>query len=247
MTKKTDPGHSRTDLEGFESPTHYCPGCSHGIVERIMLEAFQSLGMKDHCAVILGAGCAIHADGHLKLDLVQAAPGMAPAVATGLKRTLPDRLVICYQGDADLYGRGLSPVLQAASRGETFTLLCLNNRAAGYAEGRVSPSTPIGMKLRGAATGRTPERHGYPLDLLEIIQGISGVVLAERVVMDSPKKVKKASSVLKKALESQKENRGLSYIELVGVCPTGWGLSPVDAVHQLAEEGKTPSEIPEKP
>ncbi len=206
--------------------THYCPGCTHGVVHKLIAESLDEIGMVDNAIVIAPVGCAVLIYDYLALDGVEAAHGRAPAVATGIKRVHPDKLVISYQGDGDLLAIGMGETIHAANRGENITVIFVNNAIYGMTGGQMAPTTMPGQKTTTTQSGREPDDVGMPIRACEIINTLDRPVYIERVSCHNPANINKAKKAIKKALLNQKEGKGYSFVEVLATCPTNWGLTP---------------------
>lgn len=212
---------------------HYCPGCTHGIIHRLITESIDELGMADIAIGIAPVGCAVFMYNYMKFDMQQAAHGRAPAVATGIKRVLPDRLVFAYQGDGDLAAIGNGEINNAAARGEKITVIFVNNAIYGMTGGQMAPTTLIGQRSTTTPLGRDPAAAGYPIRVCEMLSAHQGAYYLERVSVDSTANIIKAKKAIKKAFEYQSEGKGLNLVEVLSTCPTNWGLSPAEALDWL--------------
>lgn len=219
-----------------DTKTHYCPGCSHGIVHRILAESIEEMGKLEDTVCVSPVGCAVLALDYFEFDGIQAAHGRAPATATGIKRVHPDKTVITYQGDGDLASIGMCEIVHAAARGEKITTIFINNGIYGMTGGQMAPTTLPGMKATTAQLGREVSLNGYPIRVAELIATLDGAKYVERVAVDSPADVIKAKAAIKKALEVQEAGLGFSFVEVVCACPTNWGKTPVDALKFVKEE-----------
>lgn len=215
---------------------HYCPGCTHGIVHRIVAESIEELGLEQKCIGIAPVGCAVFAYNYFNCDMQEAAHGRAPAVATGIKRCLPDRTVFVYQGDGDLASIGMAETVHAAARGEKFTIIFINNSIYGMTGGQMAPTTLVGQKATTCQSGRDPAVNGYPIRMCELLATLDAPYYIERVSTHDVKHVLAAKKAIKKALKFQSENRGYTFIEVLVSCPTNWHMRPVDALRFMAEE-----------
>ena len=227
----------------FEKPesirdigTHYCPGCGHGIVHRVICEVVDDLGIREKLIGIAPVGCAVIAYDYWDFDVTEAAHGRVPAVATGIKRSLPDRIVFGYQGDGDLGAIGTAEIIHAANRGENITIIFINNTVYGMTGGQMAPTTLLNQKTATTPSGRIQKMHGFPLKVCELLSVLPGVVYAERVSVHNPQNVLKAKKAIKKAFENQIKGLGFSIVEVLSPCPTYLGLSPQDAVKWVGEE-----------
>ena len=216
-----------------EAETHYCPGCTHGIAHRLVGEALEELDLLGNTIGCSAVGCSILSYNYINVDMIECLHGRAPAVATGIKRVRPDSIVFTYQGDGDLASIGTAEIVHAAHRGENITVVFVNNAIYGMTGGQMAPTTLAGQKVTTAPAGRNPVINGMPLKVSEMLAQIPGAAYVERVSLHSPKEIRKAKRAIKKGLTCQVEKRGFSLIEVLSTCPTGWGLSPVDAVAWL--------------
>ncbi len=209
---------------------HYCPGCGHGIVHRLIAECIDELGETENTVILAPVGCAVFIPNYFVYDSIHCAHGRAPATATGVKRTHPDKTVITYQGDGDLASIGMAEIVHAAARGEKFTTIFINNGIYGMTGGQMAPTTLPGMKATTAQSGRDVHVNGNPIRIAELLSSLDGPAYIERVAVDSPAHVVKTKAAIKKALQYQKEGLGFSLVEVVSSCPTNWGMSAVKAM-----------------
>lgn len=207
--------------------THYCPGCMHGSAQRIMAESLEELGVLGKTIGVASVGCTVLAYKYFNCDMQQAAHGRAPAVATGIKRALPDSIVFTLQGDGDLAAIGTSEIIHAAARGENFTVIFLNNAIYGMTGGQMAPTTLLEQKTTTTQTGREHGRAGLPIKVSEMLATLDGVAYIERCALNTPGNVRKAKNAVKKAFQMQIDKKGFSIIELLTSCCTGWGISSV--------------------
>ena len=212
-----------------DDKTHYCPGCMHGTAQRLIAESLEELGVLGRAVGIASVGCTVLAYKYFSCDMQQAAHGRAPAVATGVKRALPDSVVFTLQGDGDLAAIGTAEIIHAAARGENMTVIFLNNAIYGMTGGQMAPTTLIEQKSTTTQAGRDFHRAGKPIRVCEMLATLDGATFVERVALDSPANVRKAKIATKKAFEHQIAGRGFSIVEMVTSCNTNWGVSPVDA------------------
>ena len=208
----------------------FCAGCAHGIIHRLVAETIEELGLLDQAIGISPVGCAVPNYNNFNCDMVQAAHGRAPAVATGIKRVLPDRIVFSYQGDGDLASIGTAEIVHAAHRGENITVIFINNAIYGMTGGQMAPTTLVGQKTSTSPFGRTVEHSGMPIRMSELLATIPGSAYIERVSVHNPLHVRKAKQAVKKAFQMQMEKRGFALIEFVSTCPVNWGMTPKDAL-----------------
>ena len=216
-----------------DKPFHYCPGCTHGIIHRLVAEALDELGIGDKAVGVAPVGCAVFAYDYFNCDMMEAAHGRAPAVATGIKRVLPDRAVFTYQGDGDLASIGTAEIVHAATRGEKITVIFVNNAIYGMTGGQMAPTSLPGQVTQTTPYGRDTNTAGYPVKVCEMLSTLDGVAFAQRVTVDCVKNVNIARKAIKKAFQNQIEGKGYSIVEVLSTCPTNWGMSPVEALKWL--------------
>lgn len=217
-------------------PLHYCPGCTHGIIHRLVAEAIDELGVGEKTIGVAPVGCAVFAYNYFNCDMYEAAHGRAPAVATGVKRCLPDNVVFTYQGDGDLASIGTAEIVHAATRGEKITTIFVNNAIYGMTGGQMAPTTLLGQKTTTSPRGRDMARHeGGPIRMAELMAQLSGVAYSERCALDSVKHVRAAKKALRKAFEVQLQGLGFGFVELLSGCPTNWHMDPVSANKRISE------------
>ena len=215
--------------------THYCPGCTHGIIHRLTAEAIEELGVLDQAIGVAPVGCSVLAYKYFNCDMHEAAHGRAPAVATGIKRVLPDKFVFTYQGDGDLASIGTAEIVHAAHRSENISVVFVNNAIYGMTGGQMAPTTLAGQRTTTSPLGRDPAHAGYPIRISEMLATIPGATFIERVAVDSPANVRKAKRAIKRAFEIQLEGKGFSLVEVLSTCPTNWGIEPPNALKWLKE------------
>lgn len=208
---------------------HYCPGCGHSIIHRLIAEILEELDIAENTIGVPPAGCAVLAYNYLDVDMAEAAHGRAAAVATGIKRVLPDKVVFTYQGDGDIAAIGTAETIHAANRGENVTVIFVNNGVYGMTGGQMAPTTILGQNSTTTPGGRTEQRDGAPLDLSEMLGITRGAAYIERTAVDSPGNIRKTKKALTKAFKAQINNKGFSLIEILSPCPTNWKMSPLDA------------------
>jgi len=216
-------------------PTHYCPGCTHGIAHRLVAEVLEEMGEVENTIGVASVGCSVFIYNYFDLDFVEAPHGRAPAMATGIKRVLPDKTVFTYQGDGDLASIGMGEIVGAASRGEQITVIFINNTNYGMTGGQMAPTTLPGQKTTSSPTGRDVERQGFPIRTAEMLSTLDGATYVVRRSMHDPRSVRQAKKAIRMAFEVQKRGLGFSMVELLSTCPTNWGLSPVAARTWLKE------------
>ncbi|MBO9369049.1 MAG: 2-oxoglutarate oxidoreductase [Chloroflexi bacterium] len=225
-----------TRPEGLtEFPTHYCPGCTHGIAHRLIAEVLEEMNVLDRAIGVAPVGCAVFAYNYFDCDFVEAAHGRAPAMATGIKRVLPDRVVFTYQGDGDLASIGMAEIVHAAARGENITVIFINNANYGMTGGQMAPTTLPGMKTTSSPSGRDVETQGYPIRMAEMLATLEGAGYVVRRSLHDPKNIRLARKAIRLAFETQVRGLGFSMVELLSTCPTNWGLSPVEALRFVEE------------
>ena len=220
-----------TDVE-----LHYCPGCHHGIIHKLVAESLVELGLLDEAIGVCPVGCSVFAFKYFSCDMQEAAHGRAPAVATGIKRTHPNQAVFTYQGDGDLASIGAGEIVHAAMRGEKFTTIFINDAIYGMTGGQMAPTTLIGQKASTCPTGRTVEQAGMPIRVSEMLATLDGCVYAERVCVTDMANLNKAKRAIKKAFEKQMRNEGFTFVEVLSTCPTNWGMTPLKANEWLKNE-----------
>lgn len=216
--------------------THYCPGCGHGIVNRLIAEVIDEFDIQDRTVGIAPVGCGVFVYNYFSLDMQQAAHGRAPAVATGVKRVLPDNVVFCYQGDGDLASIGTAEIVHAATRAENITVIYINNAIYGMTGGQMAPTTIIGQKTETTPYGRSPEISGYPVKVCEMLSALDGPAFVARAAISDVKGIISAKNYIKKAFHTQLKKLGFSIVEILSPCPTNWGLSPADAMKWVGDE-----------
>ncbi len=216
--------------------TIYCPGCGHGIAHRLVAEIVDELGIREKTIGIAPVGCAVFAYDYWDFDVAEAAHGRPPAVATGIKRMLPDRVVFTYQGDGDLAAIGTAEIIHAANRGENFTVIFINNGCYGMTGSQMAPTTLAGQRTATTPMGRNVHYAGYPIRISEALAQLSGSRYIERVSVHSPRNVIQAKRALKKAFQYQLDNKGFTLVEILSMCPTGWGVGSVEATSWVEEK-----------
>ena len=214
---------------------HYCPGCTHGIIHRLVAEVLEELDVIGDAIGMASVGCSGLNYDYFSCDMQQCAHGRAPAVATGAKRYLPDAVVFTYQGDGDLASIGTAEAVHVAHRGELITTIFVNNAIYGMTGGQMAPTTLIGQRATTCQDGRTVKQAGNPLRMAEIMATIEGAAFVERVSVDSPANVRKAKNAIKKAFDCQLQGKGYSFVEVLSTCPTNWAMTPVDAIEWLRD------------
>lgn len=214
---------------------HYCPGCTHGIIHRLIAEVLVELGVLGITIGVAPVGCSVLAYDYFNCDMQQAAHGRAPAVATGIKKVHPGNVVFTYQGDGDLAAIGTSEIVHAALRGEKITTIFVNNAIYGMTGGQVAPTTLVGQRATTAPFGREESLYGKPIKMAEMLATLDGAKYVERVSVHSPQHVRKAKQAIKRAFECQLNGTGFSFVEVLSTCPTNWGLTPVESLKWLKD------------
>jgi len=217
-------------------PTHYCPGCGHSVVHRLIGETIDELGIRNRAVCVAPVGCAVFADKYFNCDGIQGAHGRGPAIATGIKRANPDTIVFSYQGDGDLASIGMAETVHSAVRGEKITVIFINNTIYGMTGGQMAPTTLVGQVATTAPHGRNPLLQGYPINVSEMLSQIKAVKYIERVSVDSPQNVIKAKKAIKKAFKNQVDGVGFSFVEVLSICPTNWHADPLKALEFLRND-----------
>ena len=212
-----------------DKPFHYCPGCTHGIIHRLVAESIEELGLKDKAIGLAPVGCAVFANEYFNVDMQTTSHGRSPAIATGIKRALPDRIVFTYQGDGDLASIGCGEVNHAAVRGEKITTIFINNAIYGMTGGQAAPTTLLGQKTTTTPYGKDGDANGYPMKVCEMLAAHEGAYYLERVALWDTAHIIKAKKAIKKAFQYQAEGKGYCLVEVLGTCPTNWGCSPLEA------------------
>ena len=215
---------------------HYCPGCTHGIVHRLVAEAIDELGIEGRTIGIAPVGCSVMAYDYFACDMIEAAHGRAPAVATGVKRSMPDRIVFTYQGDGDLASIGLCETVSAACRGENITIIFINNAIYGMTGGQMAPTSLIGQVTQTSPYGRDPKTQGLPIRICELLASLDAPAYLARVTVNSVAHVRTAKKAILKAFRNQVEGKGFSLVEVLSSCPTNWGLTPEKALMWIDEK-----------
>ena len=213
-----------------DAPLHYCPGCTHGIIHRLVAEAIDELGIEGITVGVAPVGCSVMAYDYFACDMVEAAHGRAPAVATGLKRCMPENIIFTYQGDGDLASIGMAETVHAATRNENNTIIFVNNAIYGMTGGQMAPTSLPGQVTQTSPYGRDVTTAGYPIRVSEMLSTLEGPEYIERVAVNNVKNVKNAKKAILKAFKNQVEGKGFSLIEVVSTCPTNWGMTPVQAL-----------------
>ena len=218
-----------------DNQLHYCPGCTHGIIHRLVGEVLEELGVTNKTIGIASVGCSVFSYNYFNCDMIQAAHGRAPAVATGAKRANPDNIVFTYQGDGDLAAIGTAETVHSAARNENITIIFVNNAIYGMTGGQMAPTTLPNQVTQTSPYGRDVTVVGYPVRVCEMLSQVEGASYLERVAVNNVKNIKKAKQAIKHAFQNQMEGKGFSLIEVLSTCPTNWGLSPKDSLKWLEE------------
>lgn len=218
-----------------DQPTHYCPGCTHGVAHRLIAEVLDEMGIRETTIGVAPVGCSVFAYNYFDCDFVEAAHGRAPAMATGIKRVLPDRYVFTYQGDGDLASIGMAEIMHVAGRGENITVIFINNAIYGMTGGQMAPTTLPGQKTTSSPSGRDIEQMGFPLKMAEVLAKMDGAGYVVRRSLHDPKNIRQSKKAIRHAFEVQKNGLGFSMVELLSTCPTNWGLTPWDALKWLED------------
>jgi 2-oxoglutarate/2-oxoacid ferredoxin oxidoreductase subunit beta len=214
---------------------HYCPGCTHGIIHRLVAETLEEMNDIGNAIGVAPVGCAVLAYQYFNCDMHEAAHGRAPAMATGVKRVHPDKTVFTYQGDGDLASIGTAEIIHAAGRAENITVIFVNNAIYGMTGGQMAPTTMVGQKTTTCPLGRDPRTVGYPLRMSELLATIDGAAFVERVSVHNPAHIRKAKKAIRCAFECQKNKAGFALVEVLSTCPTNWGLSPLESLDWVQE------------
>ena len=217
-------------------PLHYCPGCPHGIIHRLVAEAIDELGIEGKTIGVAPVGCAVMAYDYFACDMIEAAHGRAPATATGIKRCRPDNIVFTYQGDGDLASIGMAETVHSAARNENITVIFVNNAIYGMTGGQMAPTSLPGQVTQTSPYGRDIKTQGYPVKVAELLSALDGPEYIERVAVNNVKNVNKAKKAIKKAFQNQIDGKGFSLIEVVSSCPTNWGMTPSNALKWVEEK-----------
>lgn len=215
--------------------SHYCPGCGHGIVHRIVAELLEEMDLGKKAICVNPAGCAVLAYDYFDIDMIEAAHGRGTAIATGVKRSRPDCFVFSYQGDGDLSAIGTAETIHSANRGENICVIFINNAVYGMTGGQMAPTTILDQKTTTSPLGRNPEVDGYPLHITDIVSTFRGVAYAERVAVSNPKEIRKTKKAIKTAFQAQVDGLGYSIIEILSACPTNWKMSTIDSCQWITD------------
>ena len=214
---------------------HYCPGCSHGTVHKLIAEVIEEMGFAEKTVGVSPVGCSVFAYNYIDIDWIEAAHGRALAVATAVKRLYPGNLVFTYQGDGDLSAIGTAESIHAAARGENVVAIYINNAIYGMTGGQIAPTTLMDQKATTAPTGRKAVNSGYPINMAETLATLQGVCYSERVTVTTPQNVMKAKKAIKKAFDLQMAGKGMTFVEVLSPCPTNWGMQPIKAMEWINE------------
>ena len=217
---------------------HYCPGCAHGLVHRIIAQTIDELGIQENLIGVAPVGCAVFAYNYFDVDMIEAAHGRAPAVATGIKRSDPSKIVFTYQGDGDLASIGMTETVHCAARGENITIIFINNAIYGMTGGQMAPTSLPGQVTQTSPYGRDINTVGYPVKVSELLATLESPYYIERVAVNNVKNVKKAEKAIKKAFQNQMDGKGFSFVEVVAACPTNWKMKPVAAAIDNSTKGR---------
>ena len=220
----------------IDVPTHYCPGCTHGIVHRLVCEVLDEMGVAGDTVGVCPVGCSVMAYDYFNFDMIEAPHGRAPAVATGVKRTNPDKIVFTYQGDGDLAAIGTAETVHSATRGENIVIIFINNTIYGMTGGQMAPTSLPGQVTQTSPYGRDVTQCGYPVKVCELLSQLDGAEYLERVAVNNVKNVKNAKKAIKKAFQNQIDGKGFSLVEVISSCPTNWGLTPQNALKWIEEK-----------
>ena len=222
--------------ETHQETTHYCPGCGHGNIHKILAEALDEYNVADRTILVSPVGCSVFAYYYFDVGNIQAAHGRAPAIATGLKRSNPDSIVISYQGDGDLAAIGGAEIINAANRGENITVIFVNNAIYGMTGGQMAPTTLLGQKTTTSPYGRDFSQDGYPIRMAEMLATLEGSAFVARVAVNNPANLMKAKKAVRRAFQMQIERTGFTFVEFILACPTNWGLSPIEANQRVEDQ-----------
>ncbi len=230
MAKVFEKPHALSDVS-----MHYCPGCTHGIIHRLVAEVIDELGIEGRTIGVAPVGCSVFAYNYFECDMQEAAHGRAPAVATGIKRAVKDSIVFTYQGDGDLAAIGTAETVHAAARGENITIIFVNNAIYGMTGGQMAPTSLVGQVTQTTPYGRDTSTQGYPIRVCEMLSQVEGASYLERVAVNNIPNIRKAKKAIKKAFQNQIDGKGFSLIEVLSICPTNWGMSPQESIKWLEE------------
>ena len=220
----------------IDCQTHFCPGCTHGTAHRLVADAIDKFGVQEKTIGVCGVGCAVFMYDYFAIDAIEAPHGRAPAVATGIKRVHPEKVVFTYQGDGDLASIGTSEIIHTANRGESITIIFINNTVYGMTGGQMAPTTLLGQRTTTTPYGRNSKNDGYPIRMAEMLSTLEGVAYSTRVSMHNAKEVLKAKKAVRKAFEMQIQDMGLTFVELLSACHTNWRVKPLEGQKRVEEE-----------
>ncbi len=220
----------------IDVPTHFCPGCNHGVIHKLVAEAIDYFGVREKAIGVAGVGCGVFLYNYIDTDVIEAPHGRAPAVATGLKRVHRDKVVFTYQGDGDLAAIGTGEIIHAANRGEPITIVFINNTNYGMTGGQMAPTTLLGQKTSTTPYGRDFHQAGYPIRMSEMLAQLEGPTFVARAAVDKPANLRRARRLIRQAFGAQIEQKGFGFIEMLSACPTDWGLKPQAALKRVEEE-----------
>lgn len=218
-----------------DTPTHYCPGCTHGVAHRLIAEVLDEMDVREQTIGVAPVGCSVFAYNYFNTDFVEAAHGRAPAMATGIKRVLPDKIVFTYQGDGDLASIGMGEIMHTAARGENITVIFINNAIYGMTGGQMAPTSLPGQKTTSSPFGRDVEQAGFPVRMAEALSVMDGTGYSVRRSLHDPKNIRLAKKAIRTAFEAQRHGLGFSIVELLSTCPTNWGIDPLQSLDWLEE------------
>lgn len=218
-----------------KTTTHYCPGCTHGVAHRLVAEVLEEMNLQEKTIGVASVGCSVFAYNYFDCDFVEAAHGRAPAMATGIKRVLPNRIVFTYQGDGDLASIGMAEIVHSAARGENITAIFINNANYGMTGGQMAPTTLPGQKTTSSPMGRDIENNGYPIRTAEMLATLDGPGYIVRRSLHDPTNIRKAKKAIRLAFETQERGLGFSMVELLSTCPTNWGMNPIQSLQWIEE------------
>ncbi len=220
----------------LDVPFHFCAGCHHGLIHRLVAEAIDHFELREKTIGVAGVGCAVFIYEYFDIDVLEAPHGRAPAVATGLKRVLPERIIFTYQGDGDLASIGMSEIMHTANRGENITVIFVNNTVYGMTGGQMAPTTLLGQETTTSPYGRDLQQAGYPFRMAELIASLGGASYSARVAVHNAAHVLKAKKIVRQAFEMQIKGKGFSFVEFLSACPTNWGMKPQQALARIENE-----------
>jgi len=218
-----------------KATTHYCPGCTHGVAHRLVAEVLEEMNLQEKTIGVASVGCSVFAYNYFDCDFVEAPHGRAPAMATGIKRVLPDRVVFTYQGDGDLASIGMAEIVHATARGENITVILINNVNFGMTGGQMAPTTLPGQKTTSSPAGRDVEQVGFPIRISEMLATLDSAGYIVRRSLHDPKNIRKAKKAVRMAFEAQVRGLGFSMVELLSTCPTNWGLNPLESLRWIED------------